>query len=182
MTLYDAHDRQIPYQQAWDWQKGMVEAVVSASAAAAAAASASEDHQGSSSATLGSLVLLQHPPVYTLGTGATEGHLKFDGAAPPLPLYRTERGGEVRKPSSPGPAPASCLLPAWLPACAGAAAAAPASSDAWAHPFFSCQVTYHGPGQLVLYPILDLRRPPLQQDLHWYLRQLEEVAIRWVGR
>jgi lipoate-protein ligase B len=29
-----------------------------------------------------------------------------------------------------------------------------------------------------MYPILDLRRLPLQQDLHWYLRQLEEVVIR----
>jgi lipoyl(octanoyl) transferase len=43
-------------------------------------------------------------------------------------------------------------------------------------------VTYHGPGQLVLYPILDLRRPPLQADLHWYLRQLEEVAVRCGAR
>ncbi|NET03594.1 MAG: lipoyl(octanoyl) transferase LipB [Symploca sp. SIO2B6] len=38
------------------------------------------------------------------------------------------------------------------------------------------QVTYHCPGQLVGYPILNLRY--YQQDLHWYLRQLEEVLIR----
>ena len=36
-------------------------------------------------------------------------------------------------------------------------------------------VTYHGPGQLVGYPILDLRRH--QEDLHWYLRQLEAALI-----
>lgn len=38
------------------------------------------------------------------------------------------------------------------------------------------QATYHGPGQLVMYPIVDLRQ--WQPDLHWYLRQLEEAAIR----
>ena len=38
------------------------------------------------------------------------------------------------------------------------------------------EVTYHCPGQLVGYPILNLQR--YRKDLHWYLRQLEEVLIR----
>ncbi len=36
-------------------------------------------------------------------------------------------------------------------------------------------VTYHGPGQMVGYPILDLTR--WRKDLHWYLRQLEQALI-----
>lgn len=38
------------------------------------------------------------------------------------------------------------------------------------------EVTYHTPGQLIGYPILNLARH--QKDLHWYLRQLEEVLIQ----
>jgi lipoyl(octanoyl) transferase len=47
------------------------------------------------------------------------------------------------------------------------------------HPVFSInrggQATYHGPGQLIGYPIIDLRR--CGQDLHRYLRWLEQLLI-----
>jgi lipoate-protein ligase B len=36
-------------------------------------------------------------------------------------------------------------------------------------------VTFHGPGQLVGYPIIDLKRH--RKDLHWYLRQVEQLLI-----
>ncbi len=37
------------------------------------------------------------------------------------------------------------------------------------------EVTHHLPGQLVVYPVLDLRR--YKTDLNWYLRQLEQVIL-----
>jgi lipoate-protein ligase B len=36
-------------------------------------------------------------------------------------------------------------------------------------------ITWHGPGQLIAYPILDLNH--YKRDVHWYMRQLEEVII-----
>ena len=80
------------------------------------------------------LLLVEHPPVVTLGRGTKPGHLVASGpqlAARGVELFEVERGGDV---------------------------------------------TFHGPGQLVGYPIIDLKRH--RQDLHWYLRQVEEAIIQ----
>lgn len=102
----------VPYQQAWEMQKSLVELQ-------------KQGIQGDS------LLLLEHPEVYTLGQGAEERFLKFNVSNSPYPVFRVERGGEV---------------------------------------------TFHCPGQVVCYPILNLSN--YRKDLHWYLRQLEEVVIR----
>ena len=80
------------------------------------------------------LLLVEHPPVVTLGRSSKQKNLisspdflKSRG----VDLFEVERGGDV---------------------------------------------TFHGPGQLVGYPIIDLKRHKL--DLHWYLRQVEEAIIR----
>lgn len=113
----DYTHRVVPYTDAWRWQRDAVEV-------RRAAVNAGEDVPDAA-------LLLQHDPVYTLGTRSSMEHVLFDSENPPAALHRTERGGEV---------------------------------------------TYHGPGQLVMYPILNLRHQ--QTDLHWYLRSLEEVVIR----
>ncbi|HEX2218793.1 MAG TPA: lipoyl(octanoyl) transferase LipB [Gemmatimonadales bacterium] len=84
------------------------------------------------------LLLVEHPPVVTLGRGTRASSLPI----PPgklerrgVQVFEVERGGDV---------------------------------------------TFHGPGQLVGYPILDLREH--RQDLHWYLRSLEDVLIGALDR
>jgi lipoyl(octanoyl) transferase len=79
------------------------------------------------------LLLLEHPPVVTMGRSSKEAHLLASPAllaARGVALFEVERGGDV---------------------------------------------TFHGPGQLVGYPIIDLTRH--RKDLHWFLRQVEEALI-----
>lgn len=86
--------------------------------------------------------LLQHPPVYTLGRGARDGHLHQTGE---IPVVKTDRGG---------------------------------------------QVTYHGPGQLIVYVLVDLKRrgygvrslvQRMEQALIDYLATHSIIASRRYG-
>jgi len=104
----------MPYQEAWDLQRAFHEGRASGRAAA--------DY----------LLLLEHPPTYTLGTGGDAGNVLASpeelarlGAV----ILRVDRGGDV---------------------------------------------TFHGPGQLVGYPIVHLGERP---DVVAYVRRLEQVLI-----
>jgi len=80
------------------------------------------------------LVLLEHPPVFTVTREATRRHLLASPQAlaeKGITVHQTNRGGDI---------------------------------------------TYHGPGQLVGYPIISLK--DRGKDLHRYIRSLEEVIIR----
>jgi lipoyl(octanoyl) transferase len=82
------------------------------------------------------LLLLEHPPVFTLGRNASEEHILasrdfLDQIG--IQVFHVERGGDV---------------------------------------------TYHGPRQLVGYPILDLHN--FRMDVGWYVRSLEQVLMKSV--
>jgi lipoyl(octanoyl) transferase len=104
----------VPYIEAWELQRSIAGAV----------------SQGEIPDTA---ILLEHPPVITLGRRAEEGELHIpDGTD--VEIVETDRGGKS---------------------------------------------TYHGPGQLVCYPIFDLTRHG--EDVKRYCRDLEEALIRTIA-
>ena len=96
----------VPYQDAWRMQRELHEARV---------ADAAPD----------TVLLLQHPPVYTAGKRTEPGERPLDGT----PVIEVDRGGKI---------------------------------------------TWHGPGQLVGYPIIKLPRP---LDVVAYVRRMEQLLV-----
>lgn len=103
---------QVPYREAWDLQRSLAGAV-------------------SQGAIPDTVILLEHPPVVTLGRRTDEQAELHIPETAEVDVVETDRGGKS---------------------------------------------TYHGPGQLVAYPILDLNRHG--RDVKRYVRSLEEALIR----
>lgn len=106
---------QMPYDQTWELQEKLV--------LARAAGNWTED----------TLLLVEHPHVFTLGRRTDASHLldPRDDQGTPIPTFEVNRGGDI---------------------------------------------TYHGPGQIVGYPILSLAG--VGGDVIVYLRTLEDILIR----
>ncbi len=123
---------QMNYQEAWDYQEGLLKENVRIKTEARQGAEVGEG--GADEDTTHYLLLVEHPHVYTLGkSGHMENVLIGEQTMEEkgIQFFRINRGGDI---------------------------------------------TYHGPGQLVGYPILDLEK--FYTDIGKYLRNLEEVAIR----
>jgi lipoyl(octanoyl) transferase len=113
-TAYLLNIGEVPYLEAWELQRSLAGAV-------------------SQGAIPDTVMLLEHPPVITLGRRAEPGELHVPEGAE-VEIVETDRGGKS---------------------------------------------TYHGPGQLVCYPILDLTRHG--EDVKRYCRDLEEALIGTIG-
>lgn len=108
------------YKDAWDYQEQLLQQNIRAKA----------DGQGH---TQHHFLMVEHPPVYTLGKSGKEEHVLINEAERELrgiEYFKTNRGGDI---------------------------------------------TFHGPGQIVGYPVLDLEK--FYTDIGKYLRSLEEVII-----
>jgi lipoyl(octanoyl) transferase len=111
------------YQPAWNYQEELLQQNVRAKSTA----------NGGEAQTIHHLLLVEHPPVYTLGKSGKEEHVLInaeDREKRGIEYFKINRGGDI---------------------------------------------TFHGPGQVVGYPVLDLEK--FYTDIGRYLRSLEEVII-----
>ena len=147
------------------------------------------------------ILLFEHEPVYTLGRGASEDHLTFlnneidGGIEKRRRLNRKYRGDDASRLNIDTSSTAvssdlqqqqdvsvdeevNHLLQTSLLNNNNTTQPVLAPNNI---PIYRIErggeVTYHGPGQLVMYPLLNLKHHNYKQDLHWYLRQIEQVII-----
>lgn len=122
------------YKDCWDLQQSLFDTL----AARKSAGSSPVPGTGNTPDDAGTVLLVEHPPVYTLGkSGHTENLLVTREALEGMgaQFFHIDRGGDI---------------------------------------------TFHGPGQLVCYPILDLERIGI--GLRGYIEALEEAVIRTVAK
>lgn len=133
VKLINHMERVVPYSEAYSYQQKLLLHQISLQ---------EELPSDAKPPQAGYLYILQHSPVYTLGTSLSGEGLPLrqvpssSSSEPPLPfdVHRSDRAGEA---------------------------------------------TFHGPGQIVFYPILDLHY--FNRDINLYLRGLEEVIIQSVA-
>lgn len=117
------------YKDAWDYQENLLKGNLEVKAKL----NSDEAESFNSITTTNYLLLVEHPPVYTLGKSGKIDHVLIseeERNARNIQFFHTNRGGDI---------------------------------------------TFHGPGQIVGYPILDLEK--FYTDIGRYLRELEEVII-----
>ena len=117
------------YKDAWDYQENLLKRNLEVKAKL----NSDEAESFNSITTTNYLLLVEHPPVYTLGKSGKIDHVLIseeERNARNIQFFQTNRGGDI---------------------------------------------TFHGPGQIVGYPILDLEK--FYTDIGRYLRELEEVII-----
>jgi lipoyl(octanoyl) transferase len=125
---------QMNYQQAWDLQESLLQKNIAAKASVKNLHLLHQHIEKGEPTTTHHFLLVEHPPVYTLGKSGHIEHVLIsedERIKKNIEFFRTNRGGDI---------------------------------------------TFHGPQQIVGYPILDLEK--FYTDIGRYLRNLEEVVIQ----